>query len=121
MPLMGSVFLQGLALSLGLIVAIGAQNAFVLRQGLRREHVASVVLFLCLGFTVSVLVSLANDQGETAVISRYATDAERAAHGKVISHARRTGIAVFQRACWVATPMPRSAPTDTWVVDRGSP
>ena len=31
--------------SLGLIVAIGAQNAFVLRQGLRREHVGSVVLF----------------------------------------------------------------------------
>ena len=39
------VFMQGLALSLGLIVAIGAQNAFVLRQGLRREHVGSVVLF----------------------------------------------------------------------------
>ena len=37
--------LQGFALSLGLIVAIGAQNAFVLRQGLRREHVAAVVLF----------------------------------------------------------------------------
>lgn len=43
--MMGSVFLQGMALSLGLIVAIGAQNAFVLRQGLRREHVASVVFF----------------------------------------------------------------------------
>jgi L-lysine exporter family protein LysE/ArgO len=40
-----SVFFNGLALSLGLIVAIGAQNAFVLRQGLRREHVAAVVLF----------------------------------------------------------------------------
>ncbi len=40
-----SVALQGLALSLGFIVAIGAQNAFVLRQGLRREHVGSVVLF----------------------------------------------------------------------------
>ncbi len=39
------VFTQGLVLSLGLIVAIGAQNAFVLRQGLRRAHVASVVLF----------------------------------------------------------------------------
>lgn len=39
------VFAQGLALSLGLIVAIGAQNAFVLRQGLRREHVGSIVLF----------------------------------------------------------------------------
>lgn len=42
------VFMQGLALSLGLIVAIGAQNAFVLRQGLRREHVGSVVLFCAL-------------------------------------------------------------------------
>ena len=39
------VFVQALALSFGLIVAIGSQNAFVLRQGLRREHVGSVVLF----------------------------------------------------------------------------
>jgi L-lysine exporter family protein LysE/ArgO len=30
---------------LGLIVAIGSQNAFVLRQGLRRAHGGSVVLF----------------------------------------------------------------------------
>lgn len=41
-------FSQGMALGLGLIVAIGAQNAFVLRQGLRREHVGSVVLFCAL-------------------------------------------------------------------------
>ena len=34
---------SGFALGLGLIVAIGAQNAFVLRQGLRLEHVAAVV------------------------------------------------------------------------------
>lgn len=40
-----AAFFQGLALGLGLIVAIGAQNAFVLRQGLRREHVGSIVLF----------------------------------------------------------------------------
>ena len=33
----------GFTLSASLIVAIGAQNAFVLRQGLRREHVAAVV------------------------------------------------------------------------------
>lgn len=38
----------GFALAAGLIVAIGAQNAFVLRQGLRREHVGSVVLFCAL-------------------------------------------------------------------------
>jgi L-lysine exporter family protein LysE/ArgO len=47
-------FVQGLALSLGLIVAIGAQNAFVLRQGLRREHVGSVVLFCALADAVLI-------------------------------------------------------------------
>lgn len=47
-PLAFPVFIQGLVLSLGLIVAIGAQNAFVLRQGLRREHVVSIVLFCAL-------------------------------------------------------------------------
>lgn len=43
-----AVFLQGAALGGSLIVAIGAQNAFVLRQGLRREHVAPVVAFCAL-------------------------------------------------------------------------
>ncbi|WP_306233689.1 LysE/ArgO family amino acid transporter [Agrococcus beijingensis] len=36
--------LAGFGLCLGLIVSIGAQNAIVLRQGLRREHVGLVVL-----------------------------------------------------------------------------
>lgn len=31
-------FLQGMGLGAGLIIAIGAQNAFVLRQGLKHEH-----------------------------------------------------------------------------------
>ena len=35
---MYSAFLEGFALSFGLIVAIGAQNAFVIRQGLLRSH-----------------------------------------------------------------------------------
>ncbi len=43
-----SAFTTGFILSATLIVAIGAQNAFVLRQGLRREHVAPVVAF-CAG------------------------------------------------------------------------
>ncbi|MEH1097585.1 LysE/ArgO family amino acid transporter [Micromonospora sp. CPCC 205561] len=34
---------SGFSLSIALIAAIGAQNAFVLRQGLRREHVLAVV------------------------------------------------------------------------------
>ena len=35
----------GFALMAGLIIAIGAQNAFVLRQGIKREHVGAVVAF----------------------------------------------------------------------------
>ena len=38
-----SVFAAGFAIGASLIIAIGAQNAFVLRQGLRREHVLAVV------------------------------------------------------------------------------
>ena len=40
-----SPFVTGLLLGATLIMAIGAQNAFVLRQGLRREHVPYIVLF----------------------------------------------------------------------------
>ena len=36
---------SGFQLALALILVIGPQNAFVLRQGLRREHVTAVVLF----------------------------------------------------------------------------
>jgi L-lysine exporter family protein LysE/ArgO len=39
-----STIIAGFATSIGLIVAIGAQNAFVLRQGLTRKHVGIVVL-----------------------------------------------------------------------------
>lgn len=49
-------FLVGLGSGLSLIVAIGAQNAFVLRQGIRREHVLPVVL-IC-GLTDALLETL---------------------------------------------------------------
>jgi L-lysine exporter family protein LysE/ArgO len=39
-------FFPGLMLGFSLIVAIGSQNAFVLRQGLKREHVG-VVCLIC--------------------------------------------------------------------------
>lgn len=39
-----TAYIAGLLLGLSLILAIGAQNAFVLRQGLRGEHVLAVVL-----------------------------------------------------------------------------
>jgi L-lysine exporter family protein LysE/ArgO len=43
-----SAFTTGFALCATLIIAIGAQNAFVLRQGLRREHVLIIVAFCAL-------------------------------------------------------------------------
>jgi L-lysine exporter family protein LysE/ArgO len=39
-----NVFIQGFALGFSLILAIGAQNAFVLQQGIRRQHVFAVAL-----------------------------------------------------------------------------
>ena len=39
-----SAFIPGFFLGLSFILAIGAQNAFVLRQGIRREHVLLCVL-----------------------------------------------------------------------------
>lgn len=43
MPPHLTVLVTGMATGLGLIVAIGAQNAWVLRQGLARDHVGTVV------------------------------------------------------------------------------
>ncbi len=49
----------GFALGFSLILAIGAQNAFVLRQGLRREHVLAVVLVCALSDAVLVAAGVA--------------------------------------------------------------
>ena len=51
--------LSGLGLGLSLIVAIGAQNAFVLRQGLRRQHVGTVVLVCALSDVALILAGVA--------------------------------------------------------------
>lgn len=51
--------LAGLGLGLSLIVAIGAQNAFVLRQGLRREHVLVVVAICALSDAVLIALGVA--------------------------------------------------------------
>ncbi|MWB99360.1 LysE/ArgO family amino acid transporter [Agromyces seonyuensis] len=54
-----TTFLAGLGLGLSLIVAIGAQNVFVLRQGIRREHVALVVTICILSDAVLILAGVA--------------------------------------------------------------
>jgi L-lysine exporter family protein LysE/ArgO len=46
--------LAGFSLGLGLILAIGAQNAFVLRQGLMRQHVGLVVTICALSDAILI-------------------------------------------------------------------
>ncbi|PKP85307.1 MAG: amino acid transporter [Alphaproteobacteria bacterium HGW-Alphaproteobacteria-2] len=51
--------LAGFSLGFSLILAIGAQNAFVLRQGLRREHVLAVVLTCALSDALLIAAGVA--------------------------------------------------------------
>lgn len=53
---------KGFMLSAGLIMAIGAQNMFVLRQGLKREHVWPVVMF-CAAADAMLIVAGVNGLG----------------------------------------------------------
>lgn len=63
-----SIWVTGLLTGLALIVAIGAQNAFVLRQGIRREHVG-VVVALCI--VSDALLILGGTAGIGALVSRF--------------------------------------------------
>src|SRR3954468_2004907 len=51
--------LTGVGAGASLIVAIGAQNAYVLRQGLRREHVLPIVLICILSDAVLIAAGVA--------------------------------------------------------------
>ena len=61
-------FFSGFALSASLIVAIGAQNLFVLRQGLKKEHIGPIVLFC--GLSDSVLI-IAGVSGMGALLEAF--------------------------------------------------
>lgn len=52
---MTQVFFTGFTLMLSLILAIGAQNAFVLQQGVRRQYIVMVVL-TCFGIDSVLMV-----------------------------------------------------------------
>ena len=55
---MWAFYLKGLMLAAGLIVAIGAQNAYVLRQGLLKQHVALVVAFCFISDSILIGVGV---------------------------------------------------------------
>lgn len=51
-------FLTGLGVGFSLILAIGAQNAFVLKQGLKREYVFSVCLICALSDSILIYLGI---------------------------------------------------------------
>lgn len=56
---MFSIFLTGVVTGFALIVAVGAQNAFVLRQGIRGERVLPVILVCMVSDVLAITVGVA--------------------------------------------------------------
>lgn len=54
-----SIFLTGVVTGFALIVAVGAQNAFVLRQGIRGERVLPVILVCMLSDVLAITIGVA--------------------------------------------------------------
>jgi L-lysine exporter family protein LysE/ArgO len=73
---MTAAWIAGFALSFSLILAIGAQNAFVLRQGLRRAHVGAVVAICCLS-EAALIVSGVAGFGALSEVAPWVLDAMR--------------------------------------------
>ena len=65
---MNLAFISGFFLSLSLIVAIGPQNAFVLRQGLLRRHVFPIALFCSVSDIILITLGVF---GFGAIISEF--------------------------------------------------
>jgi len=98
-----AVFIEGFVISVGLLVAIGPQNAYLLRQGLRNRHIAAVattcflsdVLLITLGILGVGAIIAANDAlrvwlgwGGAAFLLWFAFKSARAAmNPEVISEA----------------------------------
>ncbi len=55
---MNTAFLSGFLLSFSLIFAIGPQNAFVLRQGLLKQHVLPIAFFCTLSDIILILLGV---------------------------------------------------------------
>lgn len=60
--------LSGFAIGLSLIVAIGAQNAFVLKQGLKQQHVLWICIICAFSDSILILLGVA---GFAQVIEHY--------------------------------------------------
>ena len=108
---MNAHYLAGLSSGLALIIAIGAQNAFVLRQGLRREHLLPIVLICAcadltliaagiagLGLIIErypALLTLARYGGAAFLLLYGLSAARRAWSGETLAVADEGGVSLF--------------------------
>lgn len=116
-----AAFLVGFVTSVGLIVAIGAQNAYVLRQGIRREYVAAVVIVCAVADMLLISAGIAGlgaplrDYPGAVEVARYAGSAflltygvlaaRRAMRGDVlvVEDGARTSLRVVVLTCLAFT------------------
>jgi L-lysine exporter family protein LysE/ArgO len=63
-----AIYITGMAAGLSLIVAIGAQNAFVLRQGIRNEYVFAVSLICALSDAILIVIGVTSLQKVTELL-----------------------------------------------------
>ena len=96
----------GFVTSLALIVAIGSQNAFVLRQGIMREHVLPLVVFCALSDALLILAGVA---GGGALVQQYPVVLEVARIGGTVFLAAYALFAA-RRALRPAALLPLDAP-----------
>lgn len=71
-------YLSGFLLGLSLIMAIGSQNAFVLKQGLRREHIFIICLFCAVSDALLISAGIAGFGAVTARFPQLVTIAKLA-------------------------------------------
>ena len=99
-----TAFPAGLALGLSLILAIGAQNAFVLRQGLRRSHVLAVVLVCAVSDALLIAAGVAGFgvlvelYPALPLILRYAGAAFLVVYGALAARSAWTGTGALKAA-----------------------
>ena len=96
----------GFVTSLAVIVAIGSQNAFVLRQGIMREHVLPLVVFCALSDALLILAGVA---GGGALVQQYPVVLEVARIGGTVFLAAYALFAA-RRALRPAALLPLDAP-----------
>jgi len=91
-----SAFLKGMAMGGGLIVAIGAQNAFLLRQALRRQYVVMCIL-TCVCCDVLLIALGAGSVGRIIASNAMLLDAMRIGGALfLIEYGRRAALSAWR-------------------------